>query len=165
MQKDAFYQAVVGDLRFDAWLSADGPYISAYNLAENRPVGGAALAASGLRRFLPSQFGLGFGPWAWYIVKRTSDARVLLDGFTTEQLDRMRAEFGLLPTDKQDQHGGPARAFYASRAWSGLVPWVRQHPHAAKRLSQYDACLPGWHGHAWTARGESVPSRCHAALN
>ena len=114
--KDAFHQAVVGGFRFDGVLSADGPYITAHHVAGNRPAGGVALVVSGLRRFLPSQFGRGPGPWGWYIVKYRSEARVLLDGFTGEHLDRIRAEFGLLPVDEQHLHGGPARAFYGSRA-------------------------------------------------
>lgn len=46
---------------------------------------------------------------------------MLLDGFAGEHLDRVRAEFRLLPVDEQHQHGGPARAFYGSCAWAGLV--------------------------------------------
>ncbi len=59
MPKDAFYQAVVGDFRFDGVLSADGPYIMVHSVADNRPAGGVAWVASGLRRFVPSQFGMG----------------------------------------------------------------------------------------------------------
>ncbi len=55
MQKNAFYQAVVGGLRFDGVLSADGPYIEAHSVAMDRPAGGVALVVSGLRRFLPSE--------------------------------------------------------------------------------------------------------------
>lgn len=152
--KGAFHQAVVGGLRLDGVLSADGPYITAHNVAENRPAGGVALVVSGLRRFLPSQFGRGPGPWGWYIVKYRSEARVLLDGFAGEHLDRVRTEFGLLPVDEQHQHGGPARAFYESRAWVGLVQWVGRHPHMAKRMSRFDAYLPGWYDRARMVRGE-----------
>ncbi len=49
--KGAFHQAVVGGFRFDDGLSADGPYITAHNVAENHPAGGVALVVSGLRRF------------------------------------------------------------------------------------------------------------------
>ena len=157
MPKDAFHQAVVGGLRFDGVLSADGPYITAQSVIGNRPAGGVALVVSGLRRFLPSQFGMRPGTWGWYIVKYQSEARVLLDGFTGEHLDRMRAEFGLLPFDEQRQHGGPARAFYESRAWAGLVQWVGKHPQIAKRMSRYDAYLPGWYDRARTARGKPAP--------
>jgi len=152
--KNAFHQVVVGGLRFDGVLSADGPYIIAYTVAENRPAGGVALVVSGLRRFVPSQFGRGPGPWGWYIVKYRSEARVLLDGFTGEHLDRMRAEFGLLPIDEQHRPGGPARAFYGSHAWAGLVQWVGAHPRTAKRMSRYDAYLPGWYDRARMVRGE-----------
>ncbi len=152
--KDAFHQAVVGGLRFDGVLSADGPYITAHNVAEDHPAGGVALVVSGLRRFLPSQFDRGPGPWGWYIVKYRSEVRVLLDGFTSEHLDRMVAEFGLLPVDEQHRHGDPARAFYGSRAWAGLVQWVGAHPRTAKRMSRYDAYLPGWYDRARKARSE-----------
>ncbi len=70
----------------------------------------------------------------------------------------MRAEFGLLPVDGQDRHGGPARAFYVSRAWAGLVQWVGEHPRMAKRMSRYDAYLPGWYDHARRARSGPAPS-------
>jgi len=90
MQKNAFYQAVVGGIRFDGVLSADGPTIEAHSVVTNRPAGGVALAVSGLRRFLPSEFDRGPGPWGWYIVKYRSEARVLLDGFTAEHVQRMR---------------------------------------------------------------------------
>ncbi len=139
MPKDAFHQAVVGGLRFDSVLSADGPYIIAHNVSWNRPVGGVALVVSGLCRFLPSQFGRGPKPWGWYIVKYRSEVRVLFDGFNAEHLDRVRAVFGLLPVDEQHLHGGPARAFFGSRAWAGLVHWVGAHPRTAKRMSRYDA--------------------------
>ncbi len=152
MRKDAFHQAVVGGIRFDGVLSADGPYIIAHSIAENRPAGGVALVVSGLRRFLPSHFGRGPGPWGWYIVKYTSEARVFLDGFAAEHVDRMGAEFGLIPVDEQQQHGGPARAFYESRAWAGLVQWVGRHPHMAKRMSRHDAYLPGWYDCARAVR-------------
>ncbi len=154
MQKDTFHQAVVGGIRFDGVLSADGPYITACSVAGNWPAGGVALVVSGLRQFLPSQFGRGPGPWGWYIVKYRSEARVLLDGFTNGHLGRMRAEFGLLPVDEHKRHGGSARAFYESRAWAGLVQWVGKHPRMAKRMSRYDAYLPGWYDHALIARGE-----------
>ena len=62
MPKDAFHQAVVGGLRFDGVLSADGPYIIAHNVSGNRPAGGVALVVSRLRRFVPSHFGRGPGP-------------------------------------------------------------------------------------------------------
>ena len=143
MQKDVFHQAIVGGIRFDGVLSADGPYITACSVAGNQTVGGVALVVSGLRRFLPSQFGPGPGPWGWYIVKYRSEARVLLDGFTDEHLSHMRVEFGLLPVDGQDKRGGSVRAFYESRAWAGLVQWVGKHPRMAKRMSRYDAYLPG----------------------
>lgn len=152
--KGAFYQAVVGGLRFDGVLSADGPYIEAYSIAGNRPAGGVALVVSGLRRFLPSHFGRGPGPWGWYIVKYTSEARVFLDGFTEEHLDRLRAEFGLLPVDERHQLGGPARAFYESCAWASLVQWVGRHPRVAKRMARYDVYLPGWYDRAQTVRGD-----------
>ena len=154
MQNNTFHQAVVGGIRFDGVLSADGPTIDACSVARNRPAGSVALVVSGLRRFLPSQFGRGPGPWSWYIVKYGSEARVFLDGFADEHLNRMRAEFGLLPIDEQHQHGGPARAFYESHAWAGLVQWVGKHPHVAKRMSRYDAYLPGWYDHARMARGD-----------
>ncbi len=157
MQKDVFHHALVGGIRFDGVLSADGPYITACSVAGNRPAGGVALVVSGLRRFLPSRFGLGPGPWGWYIVKYSSEARVLLDGFTEKHLDGMRSEFGLLPVDKQHPHGGPAQAFYESRAWAGLVQWVGKHPHVAKRMSQYDAYLPGWYDRARMALPEPAP--------
>ena len=157
MPKDAFHQAVVGGIRFDGVLSADGPYIEACSVAGDRPAGGVALVVSGLRRFLPSRFGLGPGPWGWYIVKYQSEARVLLDGFTTEHLDRMRVEFGLLLVDEHGERGGSAQAFYESRAWAGLVQWVGKHPQIAKRMSRYDAYLPGWHDRARMARGEPAP--------
>ena len=152
--KGSFHQAVVGGLRFAGVLSADGPTITADTVAGNRPAGGVALVVSGLRRFLPSEFGRGPGPWGWYIVKYRSEARVLLDGFTEEHLDCLRAEFGLLPVDEQHLHGGPARAFYGSRAWVGLVQWVGKHPHVAKRMSRYDAYLPGWYDRARMMRGD-----------
>ena len=144
----------LGGFRFDGVLSADGPYIEAHSIAGNRPADGVALVVSGLRRFLPSRFGRGPGPWGWYIVKCRSEARVLLDGFTGEHLDLMRAQFGLLPVDEQHQHGGPARAFYGSRAWAGLVQWVGAYPRTAKRMSRYDAYLPGWYDRARMVRGE-----------
>jgi len=151
MQKNAFYQAVVGGIRFDGVLSADGPYIEAHSVVMNRPAGGVALVVSGLRRFLPSEFGRGPGPWGWYIVKYRSEARVLLDGFTAEHVQRMRAEFGLLTTDEQDSHGGAAQAFYESHAWDSLVLWVGKHPRMAQRMSRFDAYLPGWHDRARAA--------------
>ncbi len=77
MQKNAFYQAVVGGIRFDGVLSADGPTIEAHSVVMDRYAGGVALVVSGLRRFLPSEFGRGPGPWGWYIVKYRSEARVL----------------------------------------------------------------------------------------
>lgn len=83
---------------------------------------------------------------------------MFLDGFTDEHLDCMRAEFGLLPVDEQDRHGGSARAFCESRAWAGLVQWVGKHPHVAKRMSRYDAYLPGWYDHARMARSGPAPS-------
>ena len=159
MQKDTFHQAVVGGIRFDGVLSADGPYINACSVVGNWPAGGVALVVSGLRQFLPSQFGRGPGAWGWYIVKYSSEARVFLDGFTAEHLDCLRAEFGLLPIDEQDRLGGSARAFCKSRAWAGLVQWVNQHPRVAKRMSRYDAYLPGWYDHAQRARSSpALPS-------
>ena len=76
---------------------------------------------SGLRRFVPSEFGRGPGLWDWYIVKYRSEARVRLDGFAAEHVRRMRVEFGLLLIDEQDRPDNPAQAFYSSRAWVGLV--------------------------------------------
>ena len=157
MPKDVFHQAVVGGIRFDGVLSADGPYVTASSVAGDRPAGGVALVVSGLRRFLPSRFGLGPGPWGWYIVKYQSEARVLLDGFSEEHVDRMRVEFGLLPVDEQRRHGGPARTFHESRAWAGLVQWVGKHPQIAKRMSRYDAYLPGWYDRARMAQSEPAP--------
>ena len=40
MPKDVFHQAVVGGIRFDGVLSADGPYVTASSVAEDRPAGG-----------------------------------------------------------------------------------------------------------------------------
>ena len=157
MPKNVFHQAVVGGFRFDGVLSADGPHIEAHSVAGNQPGGGVALVVSGLRRFVPSHFGRGPGPWGWYIVKYRSEARVLLDGLTEEHLDRLRVEFGLLQVDEQHLHGGPARAFCESRAWVGLVQWVGKHPQIAKRMSRYDAYLPGWYDRARMAQGEPAP--------
>ena len=41
--KGAFHQAVMGGLRSDGVLSADGPYITTCTIAENRPAGGVTL--------------------------------------------------------------------------------------------------------------------------
>ncbi len=60
----------------------------------------------------------------------------------------------MLPVNEQHRPGGPARAFYGSRAWAGLVRWVGAHPRTAKRLSRYDAYLPGWYARAWMVPGE-----------
>ena len=157
MTKDAFHQAVVGGLTFDGVLTADGPSIVGHTIRGGAYAGGVALVVSGLRRFVPSHFGKGPGPWDWYIVKYRSEARVHLDGFTAEQVRRMRVEFGLLPIDEQHRPESAAQAFYTSRAWAGLVRWVVQHPRVAKRMSRFDAYLPGWHDHACALLRQPAP--------
>ena len=111
MEKDAFYQAVVGGLSFHGVLTADGPAVVGHRVRGGEYAEGVALVVSGLRRFVPEHFGKGPGPWDWYIVKYRSEARVLLDGFTAEQVQRMRVEFGLLPIDEQDRPESAAQAF------------------------------------------------------
>lgn len=157
MPKDAFHQAVVGGLSLHGVLTADGPAIMGHAVRGGAYAGGVALAVSGLRRFVPEHFGKGPGPWDWYIVKYRSEARVLLDGFTAEQVRRMRVEFGLLPIDEQHRPESAAQAFYASRAWASLVCWVGQHPRVAKRMSRFDAYLPKWHDRACATLRQSAP--------
>ena len=157
MARDAFHHATVGGLSLHGVLTADGPAIMGHAVRGRAYAGGVALVVSGLRRFVPSHFGKGPGPWDWYIVKYRSEARVHLDGFTAEQVSRMRVEFGLLPIDEQHRPESAVQAFHASRAWAGLVRWVGQHPRVAKRMSQYDAYLPGWHDRACATLRQPAP--------
>ena len=157
MAKDAFHQAVVGGLSLGGVLTADGPAVVGHRVRGGEYAGGVALVVSGLRRFVPEHFGKGPGSWDWYIVKYRSEARLHLAGFTAGQVQRMRDEFGLLPIDEQDRPESAAQAFHASRTWASLVRWVGQHPRVAKRMSRFDAYLPGWYDHACTALRQPEP--------
>ena len=86
-----------------------------------------------------------------------SEARVHLNGFAAEHVRRMRVEFGLLPIEEQDRARSPVHAFFASRAWTGLVQWVGQHPRTAKRIARFDAYLSGWHDHACATLCQPAP--------
>lgn len=164
MSKGAFHEAVVGGIRFEGVLSGDGPYVSALAAASGRPIGGVALGVSSLRRFTPEQIGRRPVPTGWYIVKYTDEVRVFLAGFALQDVERLRAEFGLVPVDGRHDHRIPVRGFYTSRAWVGLVRWVGEHPRRAARMARFDTYLPGWHDLAKTALAEAMPPRAPADL-
>lgn len=158
MSKGAFHEAVVGGIRFEGVLSGDGPYVSALAAASRRPIGGVALGVSGLRRFTPEQTGRRPMPSGWYVVKYSDEARVFLAGFAPQDVERLRAEFGLVPVDGGYDHRAPVRSFYASRAWAGLVRWVGEHPRGAAKMSRFDTYLPNWYDLARAALVRAIPS-------
>lgn len=164
MSKDAFHKTVVGGIRFEGVLSGDGPYVSAFAAASGQSIGGVALGASSLRRFTPEPIGRRPLPTGWYIVKYTDEARVFLAGFTPQDVERLQAEFGLVPLDGRHDHRTPIRGFYASRAWCGLVRWVGEHPRRTARMSGCDTYLPGWHDLAKTALAAAMLPGAPAGL-
>jgi hypothetical protein len=92
----------------------------------------------------------------WHLVKYSqSEARAYLPGFGPQELERLREEFGLL-TDAEP--GRPDKAFYASRAWAGLVQWAAAHPKLARRHAPYQAHLPGWYDRAREAARKAAPA-------
>jgi hypothetical protein len=60
-------------------------------------------------------------------VKYSHEVRAYLPGFGANELQRLREGFGLL-TDAELRKWSGEPAFYASRAWAGLVQWVRRTP-------------------------------------
>jgi hypothetical protein len=87
----------------------------------------------------------------WHLVKYSrEEIRASLSGFGPNELQRLREEFGLL-TDAELGRWSGEPAFYASRAWAGLVQWVAAHPQLARRYAHRQAYLAGWYDHVQQA--------------
>ena len=143
-----FHRVRIGGLDFEASVLADGPAIVVRGHEGRRYEGWAPLGVSHLRWFGSADPAGGMAcprGRGWHLVKYSTEVRAYLPGFGPKELARLREAFGLL-TDAEP--GRPDEAFYASRAWAALVPWVAAHPKLARRHAQSQAYLPGWYDRA-----------------
>jgi hypothetical protein len=150
-----FHRVRIGGLDFEASVLADGPALVVRG-HDGRYAGWAVLGVSHLHWFASAEPGFasprGQG---WHLVKYSEEVRAYLPGFGEAELRRLREEFGLL-TDTEP--GRPDEAFYASRAWAGLVKWVAAHPKLARRYAHHRAHLPGWYERAQQAAQRAAPA-------
>ena len=145
-----FHRVRIGGLDFEASVLADGPAIVVGGHDGRRYEGWAPLGVSHLHWFGSENPGWMAEPrgQGWHLVKYSQEVRAYLPGFGPNELARLREGFGRL-TDAQP--GRPDEAFYASRAWAGLVRWAAAHPKLARRHAPAQAYLPGWYDRAQQA--------------
>ena len=155
MRNPTFHRARIGGLQFEALLSADGPAVVVRGPGR-RYEGWVALGVSH-----PHWVGSEGPGWmahprgkGWHLVRYSEEVRAYLPGFGAKGLERLREAFGLL-TDAELERWSGEPAFYSSRAWAGLVPWVAAHPWLARRYAQGQAYLL-WYDRA---QGEAARAR------
>jgi hypothetical protein len=144
MSSRTFYTTVIGRRRFEAVLSADGPYISC------GPDGAALGSCTSIEQLGPAlDTGIGgreVTPLSWWIVKYRTQPRISLNGLSEDERQQLSEEFGIRMS-YDEIHDEP---FWDSAAFRSLAAWVKKHPRTAARFAGYNAYLPGWHDAART---------------
>jgi hypothetical protein len=147
MSSRTFHSAVIGGRRFEAVLSADGPYICC-------GLDGVALGSCTSIEQLSPGPDTGISQRkvtadSWWIAKYHTQPRISLDGLREDERQQLAEEFGIR-VGYEDDFGEP---FWDCPAFHSLTSWVKKHPRAAARFALYNAYLPGWHdaARAWGA--------------
>jgi|HubBroStandDraft_1064217.scaffolds.fasta_scaffold36161_2 hypothetical protein len=139
MSSRTFHAAIIGGRRFEAVLSADGPYICC-------GLDGVALGSCTSIEQLSPGLDAGIGqrevtPHSWWIAKYRTQPRISLNALRQEERQQLAEEFGIR-VGYEDGFGEP---FWDCPAFPSLASWVKKHPRAAARFADYNAYLPGWH--------------------
>src|SRR5580700_9945227 len=139
MSSRTFHAAIIGGRRFEAVLSADGPYICC-------GLDGVALGSCTSIEQLSPGLDAGIGQRevttnSWWIAKYRTQPRISLNALRQEERQQLAEEFGIR-VGYEDGFGEP---FWDCPAFPSLASWVKKHPRAAARFADYNAYLPGWH--------------------
>jgi hypothetical protein len=139
MSSRTFHTAVIGGRRFEALLSADGPYICC-------GLDGVALGScTSIEQLSPGPDawigGRDVTAHSWWIAKYHTQPRISLKGLSGDERQQLAEEFGIR-VSYEDGFGEP---FWDCRAFHSLAAWVKKHPRASARFAGYSAYLPGWH--------------------
>ena len=153
MRNLTFHRARIGGLEFEALMSVDGPYLAVGRHDGRRYEGGVALGVRHLHWFGSEEPGWMARPRGkgWHLVKYSEEVRAYLPGFGAKAVQRLQEAFGPL-TDAELEGWCGEPAFYASRAWAGLVQWAAAHPRLARRYAQGQAYL------LWYDRARAAPA-------
>jgi hypothetical protein len=127
MSSRIFHTAVIGGRRFEAVLSADGPYICC-------GLDGVALGScTSVEQLSPCpEAGMGrreVTPQSWWIAKYHTQRRISLEGLSKDERQLLAEEFGIR-VGYEDGFGEP---FWDCPAFHSLAAWVNKHPRDAAR--------------------------------
>lgn len=133
MAKDLFYSTRIAGRRFDAVMTAEGPFVVMHNSridVQSLPLGPTALITECEENGAPG---------LWICKYDSRQPRIDLRRFTAEDIQEIVASFGI-----RLDHPKFADGFYRSKAWKGLREFVARHPRRAKALAATAGYLKNW---------------------